>query len=290
MTVQDVSKLLGISWGTIKNIDKDYLQKHYSKPVLKEVEFIAIDEFAYEKGHKYQTVVYDLQAGRVIYVGQGRAEESLNKFWKRVSHSGANIKAAAMDMWLPYINATMKHLPKAKIVFDRFHIAKSMNQALDEARRSLYHEEVFKNNRTVIKGIRWLLLRNATNLQKQPERCAQLEEALQLNKPLAEAYYLKEELGQLWLKQSRKEAGKFLSSWVKRAKKATSKEVQQIAESLKSHRTGILNWFDYRISTGPLEGFNNKIKVLKRKAYGYRDLEYFALKIYALHENRYGLS
>jgi transposase len=290
MTIQDVSNLLQISWGTIKNIDKAYLQKHYSKPVLKDVEFIAIDEFAYEKGHKYQTVVYDLEEGKVIFVGQGRAEESLDKFWNRVGHSGARIKAAAMDMWQPYINATHKHLPKTKIVFDRFHIAKSMNEALDEVRRALYHEEVFKNNRAVVKGIRWLLLKNAKNLKEEPEKYSQLEDALQLNKPLAEAYYLKEELGQLWSQPSKKEARTYLSSWLKHAKKATSKEVQAFAKTLKVHRTGILNWFDYRISTGPLEGFNNKIKVLKRKAYGYRDLEYFALKIYALHENRYGLS
>lgn len=289
MTVQDVSELFKISWGTVKNIDKEYLQKHYSKPVLKNVEIIAIDEFAFQKGHKYQTVVYDLKAGRVIYVGAGRAEESLDRFWKRLRHSGAKIQAVAMDMWLPYFNAVINNIPEAKIVFDHFHIFKLMNETLDEIRRALYHEETFLNNRQVIKGIRWLLLKNEKNLNDEKDERRQLEQALQINKPLAEAYYLKEELGQLWLQNTRDEAEKFLTSWATRAWATTIQELRKFVKTLLGHRTGILNWFDFRISTGPLEGFNNKIKVLKRKAYGYRDMEYFALKIYALHENRYGL-
>lgn len=289
MTVQDVSELFGINWGTVKNIDKEYLKKHYSKPVLKDVEIIAIDEFAYQKGHKYQTVVYDLKAGRVIYVGQGRAEESLDKFFKRLRHSRAKIKAVAMDMWLPYFNAVIYNLPEAKIIFDRFHIIKLMNKTMDEVRRALYHDESFLNNRDVIKGIRWLLLKNNRNLNDEKNERQRLEEALQINKPLAQTYYLKEELGQLWLKENRHEAEKFLQSWVEQAHSTTIQALWKFAKTLMAHRTGILNWFDYPISTGPLEGFNNKIKVLKRKAYGYRDMEYFALKIYALHENRYGL-
>lgn len=287
MTVQDVSELLNISWGTVKNIDKEYLRKHYSKPVLKDVEFIAIDEFAFQKGHKYQTVVYDLKVGRVIYVGAGRAEESLDKFWRRLSHSSAKIKAVAMDMWMPYINAVMQHLPDAKIVFDRFHIYKLMNQMMDEVRRALYHDEKFLNNRSVIKGIRWLLLKNAKNLNDDKDERKQLELALQINKPLAEAYYLKEEFGQLWVQNTREDAEKFLYSWAKRAWATTIQELRKFVNTLLAHRTGILNWFVYRISTGPLEGFNNKIKVLKRKAYGFRDMEYFALKIYSLHDIRY---
>jgi len=289
MTVQDVSEACKMSWGTVKNIDKEYLQKHYSRPVLKNVEIIAIDEFAFQKGHKYQTVVYDLKAGRVIYVGAGRAEESLDRFWKRLRHSGAKIQAVAMDMWLPYFNAVINNIPEAKIVFDRFHIFKQMNETLDEIRRALYHEETFLNNRPVIKGIRWLLLKNEKNLNDEKDERRQLEQALQINKPLAEAYYLKEELGQLWLQNTRDEAEKFLTSWATRAWATTIQPLRQFVKTLLGHRTGILNWFDFRISTGPLEGFNNKIKVLKRKAYGYRDMEYFALKIYALHENRYGL-
>ena len=281
MTVRDVSEFFKISWGTVKNIDKEHLQKHYSKPVLKDVEYIAIDEFAYQKGHKYQTVVYDL--------GAGRAEESLDKFWKRLRHSGAKIKAVAMDMWLPYFNAVVSNIPDACIVFDRFHISRLMNQTLDQIRRALYHDEYFLNKRPVIKGIRWLLLKNEKNLNQEKHEHELLARALEINKPLAQAYYLKEELGQLWLLDSKQQAERFLISWITRAHATTIQELRKFAKTLQAHRSGILNWFDYPISTGPLEGFNNKIKVLKRKAYGYRDMDYFALKIYALHEHRYGL-
>ena len=289
MTIQDVSEVFKISLGTVKTIDKEYLRKHYSKPVLKDVEIIAIDEFAYQKGHKYQTIVYNLIKGRVIYVGQGRAEECLDKFFKRLRSSGAVIKAVAMDMWLPYFNAVIHNIPEAKIIFDRFHIAKLMNQMLDEVRRALYHDEAYLNNRDVIKGIRWLLLKNSKNLDEGKNERERLEQALQINKPLAQAYYLKEELGQLWLNRTRQDAEKFLASWVEKVHATTVQALIKFARTLMAHRTGILNWFDYPISTGPLEGFNNKIKVLKRRAYGYRDMEYLALKIYALHENRYAL-
>jgi transposase len=274
MTVQDVSEVFRLSWGTIKNIDKEYLRKHYSKPVLKDVEIIAIDEFAYQKGHKYQTVVYDLIKGRVIYVGQGRAEESLEKFFERLRRSGATIRAVAMDMWLPYFNAVIYNIPEAKIIFDRFHIAKLMNQTLDEIRRALYHDETFLNDRDLIKGIRWLLLKNNKNLNDEKNERERLEQALQINKPLAQAYYLKEELGELWKQTTKQEADRFLQSWVESVQTTTILALIKFAKTLMAHRSGILNWFDYQISTGPLEGFNNKIKVLKRRAYGYRDMEY----------------
>ncbi len=289
MTVLDVSDHFDISWGTVKQMDKEYLQKHYSKPVLKDLKYIAIDEFAIQKGHRYQTVVYDLLGSRAIYIGAGRAEESLDKFWKRLRHSGANIQAVAMDMWVPYYNATMKHLPDVQIVFDRFHIIKKMNETLDEVRRGLYRDEFLLNNRDVIKGLRWLLLKNSNNLKDENKERERLEEALEMNKPLAQAYYLKEELGQLWAQNNRMDAEAFLTSWATRAWATTIQPLRAFVKMLLGHRTGILNWFDHRISTGPLEGFNNKIKVLKRKAYGFRDMEYFNLKIYALHEGRYGL-
>jgi transposase len=264
MTVQDVSEVFRLSWGTIKNIDKEYLRKHYSKPVLKDVEIIAIDEFAYQKGHKYQTVVYDLIKGRVIYVGQGRAEESLEKFFERLRRSGATIRAVAMDMWLPYFNAVIYNIPEAKIIFDRFHIAKLMNQTLDEIRRALYHDETFLNDRDLIKGIRWLLLKNNKNLNDEKNERERLEQALQINKPLAQAYYLKEELGELWKQTTKQEADRFLQSWVESVQTTTILALIKFAKTLMAHRSGILNWFDYQISTGPLEGFNNKITLALR--------------------------
>jgi transposase len=288
MTIQDVAKYVDLSWGTIKDIDKSYLQKHYSKPRLKEVEYIAIDEFAVKKGHIYQTIVYDLQSGRVIYVAPGRTEECLDKFWKRLRSSGAKVKAVAMDMWSAYISAVANNLPEADIVFDKFHIVKKANEALDEVRKGIYRDEVELNKKPVIKGSRWLLLRKQTNIYNDNQR-ELLNEALLMNKPLAEAYYLKEDLLQLWNEINYEDACIYLDNWLKRAWAASSEAMKKLANTIASHRSGILKWFQYQISTGPVEGIINKIKVLKRKAYGFRDFDYFNLKIYALHETRYAL-
>ena len=289
MTIQDVSYNLGMSWNTVKEIQKNYLEKHYSKPRLKSVRYIAIDEFAVQKGHKYMTVVYDLEAGRAIYISEGRESEGLNKFWKRIKQSRAKLEAIAMDMWPAYIKSVIDSNIKAKIVFDKFHIIRKMNEALDETRRRLYREETELNKRKLVKGLRWLLLKKEDNLDETKDEKKRLEEALKVNQPLAQAYYLKEELSLLWKQKNANEAEKFLTDWVLRARATTIQPLIKFGNMLLSHRTGIFNWYKYRISTGPLEGFNNKIKVLKRKAYGYRDNYFFKLKIYALHETRYAL-
>jgi len=289
MTIRDVSYNLGMNWNTVKQIQKKYLEKHYSKPRLKGVQYIAIDEFALRKGHKYMTVVYDLEAGRAIYVTEGRESEGLNKFWKRIKSSGAKIKAVAMDMWPAYLKSVMDSNINVKIIFDRFHIIRKMNVVLDETRRGLYKEETEINKRKLVKGIRWLLLKREDNLDKGKEERKRLEEALRVNRPLAEAYYLKEELNLLWRQKDAKQAERFLTGWVARARATKIRPLIKFGNMLLSHSTGIFNWYQHSISTGPLEGFNNKIKVLKRKAYGYRDYYFFKLKIYALHETRYAL-
>ena len=235
------------------------------------------------------TVVYELEAGRAIYITGGRESEGLNKFWKRIKCSGAKLEAVAMDMWPAYLKSVIDSNIKVKIIFDRFHIIRKMNKVLDETRRRLYQEETELNKRKLVKGLRWLLLKRDDNLDEGKDERKRLEEALKVNQPLAQAYYLKEELDLLWKQRDAKEAEKFLTDWVARARATTIQPLIKFSNMLLSHRTGIFNWYEYRISTGPLEGFNNKIKVLKRKAYGYRDNYFFKLKIYALHETRYTL-
>ena len=289
MTIQDVAQVFGLSWSSVKRIDKDDLERNYQKPRLKEVEQIAIDEFAVRKGHNYMTVVLDLDKMQVLYVAEGRASEVLKKFWKRVRSSGAKIKAVAMDMWPAYIMSVIENLPKAKIVFDRFHIVKNMNEALSDIRREIYRDETEYNNKQLLKGTRWLLLKNQENLNSDKQEKKRLEEALKINELLAAAYYLKEELGLLWQQESKEDAKKFLGKWVSKVYATGLFRLRKFADMLLSHRSGIFNWFDFPISTSPLEGINNKIKVLKRRAYGYRDMCYFKLKILAMHENRYAL-
>jgi transposase len=289
MTVEDLSRILGMSWGTVKEIDKSYLEAHYSRPRLKEVRYIAVDEFSVKKGHKYQTVVYDLEAGRVLYVGQGRSGESLKPFWKRLKRSGSRLKAIAIDMWPAYIESVKDHMPEVPVIYDRFHIVRKMNEALSEIRKELYRRETDVNNKKVIKGTRWILLKRNEKVRDNPLQMAKLEEALNMNAPLAKAYYLKEELNLVWNNKNKPDAQSFLEEWIDKARSLEMPPMDKFCNLLESHRDGILNWFKYPISTGPLEGFNNKIKVLKRKSYGFRDMDYFALKILALHENRYAL-
>lgn len=288
MTIQDVALNLKMSWNTVKEINKRFLFRHYGHPKLKDVHYIAIDEFAVQKGHRYMTVVYDLEAGRAIFVGEGRESETLKPFWKRLKSSGAKLKAVAMDMWPAYLKSVVEHAPEVDVVFDKFHIIKKMNEALDDTRRSLYREETELNKRDVIKGLRWLLLKNKSNIDGANQK-KQLDEALKINQPLAQAYYLKEELHLLWQQPDRFAAEEFLSEWIAKARATTIQPLAKLCNMLAGHRTGILNYFLHPISTGRLEGFNNKIKVLKRKAYGYRDPEFFKLKIYALHKARYEL-
>lgn len=287
MTIKDVAKNLGLHWDTVKEIEKKKLAAKYKKVDLTGLTHIAIDEFAIKKGHVYQTVVMDLLQGRIIYVAKDREMSSLDNFWKMVDRGKVKIKAVAMDMWPAYIGSVLAHCPSAAIVFDRFHITKKLNEAIDETRRLLFNEEKDINKKKIIKGTRWLLLKKGVKISESGQK--RLQEALAVNAPLAQAYYLKEELDLLWMETDPKEAESFFNDWCDQASTTEVTPMLKFVAMLKSHRSGILNWFKYRISTGPLEGMNNKIKVLKRKAYGYRDIEYFNLKILDLHNARYAL-
>lgn len=230
------------------------------------------------------TVVMNLESGQVLYVGEGKKASSLDGFWKRLRGSGAKVKAVSIDMSSAYIQAVSEHIPKARIVFDWFHIVKKLNEKIDELRREMNREEKHTGKRKVKKGVRWLLLKRGYNLKQEKNEKQRLEEALQMNKPLATMYYMKEELPLMWEERNKTAALRFLKDWCKRAQSSGIKQLQKFANMLMVHRRGILNWYNASISTGPLEGLNNKIKVLKRKAYGYRDQEFFKLKILALHD------
>jgi transposase len=288
MTIQDIARHSGVSWDIVKEIQKKYLKRRYSRPKLNKLKQIAIDEIAVKKNHKYLTVVMDLQSGAVVFVGDGKKADSLEPFWKRLNRYKANIKAVAIDMSPAYISAVMNNLPKAQIVFDHFHVIKLYNDKLSKLRRQL-HRQASKKDQQVLKGTRWLLLKNPDNLDENRNEKQRLQKALELNQPLAAAYYLKEELRQLWSQSNKQTAEKFLIAWAEKARATKIQLLVKFANTLCAHRTGILAYYDYSISTGPLEGTNNKIKTMKRQAYGFRDMDFFKLKILALHRSRYAL-
>ena len=182
-----------------------------------------------------------------------------------------------------------KNLPTAVIVFDHFHIIKLFNDKLNELRRQLYHEITDYMKSQALKGIRWIILKNPDNLDKSKNEKELLERALNLNKPLATAYYLKEELRQLWNQENKTEAEKFLAHWISKAQSSGVTMLKKFSYTLAAFRTGILAYYDYPISTAPLEGTNNKIRTLQRQSYGFRDKEFLKLKIYAIHYSRYAL-
>jgi transposase len=289
MTILDVANHLGVSWDTIKDIQKRYLSKKYKRPRLKNITRIAIDEISIGKGHRYLTVVLNLKTGAVIFVGDGRGVDSLKPFFKRLKYSKAEIKAVAIDMSPSYIAAVLENLPDSTIVFDHFHVIKLLNDKLSELRRAIHREAEGPLQKKVLKGTRWLLLKNSYNLNEQKNEKERLEEALSLNKPLATAYYLKEDLRQVWSQVCKSDAKTVLTDWIKKAQSTGIVILQKFAKTLAGHAFGILNYYDYPISTGPLEGTNNKIKTLQKQAYGYRDMDFFKLKIYGLHEARYAL-
>ena len=198
MTIRDVAKHLGVSWDVIKDIQKRDLSRRFAKPKLKHLRQIAIDEISIAKGHRYLTVVMDLESGAVVFVGDGKGADALKPFWKRLRGSKAKIEAVAMDMSTAYRGAVSTHLPEAKIVFDRFHVMKLFNEKLSNLRRALYREATDMLQKKVLKGTRWLLLKASENLDEKRDEKKKLEEALALNEPLAVAYYLKEDLRQFW--------------------------------------------------------------------------------------------
>jgi transposase len=288
-TTWDVARHLGVSWDLVRSIEENDLQRHFAKPKLRSLRTMAIDEIYSGKKGKYLTLVLDLQSGAIVFVGQGKGAAALDPFWKRLKASHARVEAVAMDMSQAYISAVSEHLPDAVLVFDHFHVIKLYNEKLTELRRELYREATDMLQKQVLKGSRWLLLKNEQNLDDSKRERKRLEQALELNAPLATAYYLKDWLHEIWKQTSKADAAVELEEWIQMAESTDIRILRQFAKTLRIHRRGILNYYDYRISSGKMEGTNNKIKTLTRSAYGYRNKQYFKLKLYALHKARFKL-
>lgn len=290
MTLKDIAVFLGVGWDLVKDIVKSRLARRFSNPPLRNVRYIAIDEISIRKGHKYITIVLDLEKGNVLFVGNGKGSEALMPFWQRVKQSKCQILAVSTDLGPAYISATLENLPGVPLVFDRFHVVKLMNEALTETRRGLYRELKDVMQKDVLKGSRWILLKNPENLSVKHNEETRLKEALELNAPLATAYYMKEDLRQFWEQPDRETAEKVITDWVERANKSGIRPLMKMGNTIATYKFGILNWYEHPVSSGRLEGTNNKIKVLKRMAYGYRDLDFFKLRIMAIHEAKYAFT
>ena len=287
-TIEDVSKYLGMSWNTVKDIHARALREKIKRRQIKHLRYLGIDEIAVRKGHRYLTIVVDLESGQVVWVAEGRGRESLEPFIRRLKRARVPIKAIAMDMWPAYWHTVAKYFSYDVIVFDHYHIISDYNRMLDHLRRQ-EAAHASRVEKTAYRGVRYLLLKGSEKIPDASCARRKLDDLLHLNQTLNMAYILKEELRELWNCVDRNQAEIHLENWLQKAWGCGIKLVMKFANKLACHRYGILNFFTHRITTGKVEGINNKIKVLKRKAYGFRDMEYFKLRIYSLNDARYAL-
>jgi len=286
MTLQAVARHLQVGWDLVKDIVKASLKKRAQCRSWRKVERIAIDEIAIRKGHRYMTVVLDLDTGQVLFTAEGKDHKCLKPFFARLRRAGAKLKAIAVDMSKAYLKAIQLYAPKnITVVHDHYHVVADMNDVVDKVRRD-EQNRLEDDGKKIIKGSRYLLLRAKENLAKMPKKQARLDALLAINETLHQVYLLKEDLRLFWKQLSKEKAKAFIETWIKEAQAMGNNHVTRFANTVSERIDHIVGWYDHSISTGPLEGINNKIKVLKRAAYGYRDMEFFGLRILFLHETK----
>jgi len=277
LTVKEVAEHLNLDWKTVKNIDKAFLMEQYAQTDYRNLRILAVDEIAIRKGHKYMTVVLDYETGRVVWMGKDRSSDTLKEFFKGMSEEQKqNLDAIAMDMWNPFIRAVRESVPHVKIVFDFFHVVSAFNKVIDKVRISEFNNAA-KEDQEVFKGSKYLLLKNRPNLKTDEK--AHLKKLQDINKNIFTMMLLKENLKRIWKYQKRGWADNAIDIWCTLAHQIEHPEVERFIGRLERYRYGILNHCEYPIHTSRLEGVNNKIKVIKRKAYGYHDKLYFTLKV-----------
>ncbi len=287
LTLLHVARFLNIGWDLVKAVFSRHLQRKLKRRKLGAVRYIAIDEFAFRKGRKYVTIVLDLESGVVLHAARGKGADAVVPFLWKLRRANAPVAAVAMDMSAAYQNAVRSVLPKVDIVFDPFHIMAMVSRALDETRRQAY-ADLNGADRKVVKGSRFLLLRNLESLKSS--QIDKLTALMDANKPIYTAYLLKEDLRRFWDFSERVSAQEFLADWFERAVASDLPWFVKVAVSLINHLDGLLAYFGHRITSGPIEGINNKIKTLKRQAYGYRDMDFFLLRVLFVHESIYTIT
>lgn len=283
-TIKHVANFLGVSWGLIKNIHKGHLQQEYQNPDLSTIRYIGVDEFSIRKGHEYMTIFINLETGEIIHAVEGKSIKSVTSFMMELREKAKELKAIAMDMNASYASAAKVFLPNIDIVFDRFHVIGLLNASIEEIRRD-QQARCNKAGLKVLKGCRFLLLSNYERLN--PKKQESLTCLLEVNQPIALAHALKEQMHLFWTKSTVKEGAQFLCWWIMDAIDTGMKDLQKVGRTFIRHGADILNYFKHRLTNGKTEGINNKIKTMKRQAYGFRDIEYFKLRLYNLHKTRY---
>jgi transposase len=279
-SIQDVAKEFHLDWRTVKALEMQYMREQLRRLGTPGPKAIGLDEISIRKGHDYRVVVSDLERKRPIWFGgKDRSEASLDLFFAWLGpKKSKRILLAVMDMWKPFRNSTRRNAPQAAILFDKFHIMRNLGEALDQIRKSEY-ARLSGKKREFIKGQKYTLLSHRENLSLDGR--AALKKLLKANKRLNTAYLLKESFGQLWEYKKEGWARRFFDNWCAALKWQRLKPYEEFAKMIESHWEGIVafsQWED-KVSLGFVEGLNNKIRVIQRRAYGLRDEEYLRLKV-----------
>ena len=279
-TIKDIAAELHLGWDRVKELDKQYMRAQLARVGTPGPNVIGVDEISIRKGHTYRIVVSDLIRGRPIWFGgEDRSEASMATFYDGLGKKkSARIRLAVMDMWKPFRNATNTHAPQAAILFDKFHIMRHLGAALDKVRKSEYVRLSGKQRR-FIKGQKYTLLSHKENLTLEGRQA--LKMLLAANKRLNTAYLLKESFGQLWSYEREGWARRFFENWRAALKWQRLAPYEKFAQMIDRHWDGIAAYCkpETKVSLGFVEGLNNKIRIIQRRAYGLRDEEYLRLKI-----------
>jgi transposase len=279
-TIRDVAAELHLDWQTVKRLEMDYMREQIRRVGTPGPKVIGIDEISIRKGHTYRIVVSDLERRRPIWFGGvDRSEASMDQFYRFLGKKKAKrIRLAVMDMWKPFRNSTHQNAPQAAILFDKFHVMKHLGEALDTIRKAEYARLEGKQRR-FIKGQKYTLLSHPQNLTGSARKNLKL--LLAANKRLNTAYVLKESFGQLWDYNREAWARKFFDNWRASLKWQRLKPYEKFAAMIERHWDGIAAYCqpENKVALGFVEGLNNKIRVMQRRAYGLRDEEYLRLKV-----------
>lgn len=277
-SLSSACSILGISWDVAWGIKKRAVDRGLKAKKEEPILYAGIDEKSVKKGHKYFTLVYNLLKSRVEFVTEDRSSESIDRFYRQMSVGCRDqIQAVAMDMWEPFISVTEKWLGNDKVVIDRFHIMKHLNQAVDSVRKQELRS-LEKRGDHSLKGSKYVWLYNRGNLPKSKE--ASFEELMKKELEVGKAYAFKEVFREFWHQTSLKKGIIFLLDWWLKVTESGVNPMKKASRTVMNHFKGILNYFNHRITNAVSEGINSKIQSVKKMAYGYRNLENFKTAIY----------
>lgn len=274
--VSHVAKKWGLGWERTKNIDKSFLREWDQSRRRRPLRHLGIDEVSRQKGHKYYTVFSNLDSGEVIDLRLDRDQSAPDSFFRDRGRKKRSIRAACIDMWPAYEKSVRDNVPQALIIYDKFHVMKHVAKAVDETRREEFFRQG-KKKRAFIKGKRWLFLTRWTNLSEEGR--IRLEEAFRVNRRMFKAYFLKEDLSRLWEFASPEAARRFFHNWVQNIRWQRIPAFWKLAQTLRVHLEGIVNFCQENVRFGVVEAINTTVKSVMRRGRGYRDHEYLKLKL-----------